>query len=567
MRNTSAFQPKSATGLNSGLIAYWRLDESSGNALDSIGGITLTNNNTVTYTSAKIANGADFGTANTNKSLTNTTRIGTVNMDRTISVWAKINTDKSVDDIDTFLEWAYGGSSNYVGYQLIYERTSSVNKWRAYRDRGCVGGESIYFNNPTAAAGFYHLVLTITGTTMELWVNGTSAGTVTVNTGNGSCNAQDGFYIGSARSASAYASVTVDEVGIWNRALSSTEITELYNAGSGKQLPSQSLSTKAYYPLNGNSRDFSGNTNTGTDTAITYPQGRFGQAAKFNGSSSKILIGSSDLVPTTAGTPITISTWFKANNAQTAGKIEQIVNLKDGFIFSYDHTSAGFKGAFSYASSGAVFTSTGDLNIKSNIWINAICIYNGTNIYLYIDGKLASTNTISSSIRLSSGSNYIGLNSGGAASFFNGLIDEVIIESRAWTAAEVSTYYRKSMLNYKQSVWAKFLQAFTISESVSLTETITNLRARNFSVSETTTLTESITSALGKIVTIVESISLTETLNTARSFIVNILESIGLIESSTTKTSSWEITPKDDTTGWTKNTKDTSDDWTITPKN
>lgn len=53
--------------LSTNLISYWKLDETSGNAVDSVGSNTLTNNNSVSFSTALINNGANFGTANTNK--------------------------------------------------------------------------------------------------------------------------------------------------------------------------------------------------------------------------------------------------------------------------------------------------------------------------------------------------------------------------------------------------------------------------------------------------------------------------------------------------------------------
>ncbi len=221
------------------LVAYWKLDESSGNASDSSGGgFTLTNNNTVAYVSAKINNGADFGTANSNKNLVNTTRTGTVNMDRSISMWIKINTDLTGGDTYTdVFEWAYGSSSNFVGYQVGYIRESSVNAFRVNRDRGCVGGESVKFNGPTASGGFYHVVMTVSSNTMSLYVNNSFVSSIALNTGNGSCNSQDGFYVGSNRVGSGFSSVTVDEVGVWSKALTAGEITQLYNSGNGLSYP------------------------------------------------------------------------------------------------------------------------------------------------------------------------------------------------------------------------------------------------------------------------------------------------------------------------------------------
>lgn len=48
--------------LTDNLVSYWKLDESSGNASDSVGSNTLTNNGTAGYASGKINNAVDFGT-------------------------------------------------------------------------------------------------------------------------------------------------------------------------------------------------------------------------------------------------------------------------------------------------------------------------------------------------------------------------------------------------------------------------------------------------------------------------------------------------------------------------
>jgi len=45
------------------------------------------------------------------------------------------------------------------------------------------------------------------------------------------------FNIGARNSATQYTNGIIDEVGIWDRVLTSTEITELYNSGVGKQYP------------------------------------------------------------------------------------------------------------------------------------------------------------------------------------------------------------------------------------------------------------------------------------------------------------------------------------------
>ena len=48
------------------------------------------------------------------------------------------------------------------------------------------------------------------------------------------------------------------------------------------------MAIKGYWKLNGNSNDYSGNGNNGTDTNIAYSQAKLSQGAVFNGSSSRI---------------------------------------------------------------------------------------------------------------------------------------------------------------------------------------------------------------------------------------------------------------------------------------
>jgi hypothetical protein len=196
--------------------------------------------------------------------------------------------------------------------------------------------------------------------------------------------------------------------------------------------------TRAYYTLNGNSHDRSGNGVHGTDTAITYPQGRFGQGARFNGTTSKIALGNPASLQTTT---CTSSVWVKSSNFGASYRV--LYNAESGFGF---FIKDGILLAYDY---GASADRTTSVNISDDKWHNCVYIFNSgvTNgSFLYIDGILRATftATASSFTSINIGNNVI------STQGLTGLIDEVIIESRAWTAKEVETYYRKSMLNYRQ---------------------------------------------------------------------------------------------------------------------
>lgn len=338
-----------------------------------------------------------------------------------------------------------------------------------------------------------------------------------------------------------------------------------------------SNTTKAYYPLNGNSIDFSGNGNSGTDTAITYPQGRFGQGARFNGSSSKVTIADSSSLSITGN--YTVSFWTRIITEPSTNTIEVWLDKvgaseSGGYGIDY-YNNAGVMYIRAYHLITTTFYIYSTLqNLGINTWNLITMTYDGANQVLYrngirIGGQAQTNNPSDNASSLIMGA------SGASARFINADMDEVIIESRAWSAKEVETYYRKSMLNYKTSVLAKLLQSFSILEDISLSETISSLRARNFSVSETTTLTESITTALGKIFTIIENVSLSEVLSTSRSFLFNVLESVNITEIKTSLETKWNNIKKNisnftnqskNSSSWSNDSKNNSN-WTNQNKN
>lgn len=308
--------------------------------------------------------------------------------------------------------------------------------------------------------------------------------------------------------------------------------------------------TKAYYTLNGNSFDKSGQTNTGTDTSITYPQGRFGQGAKFNGSSSYIIKS-----PTITGLPntvFTLSLWF------------QRTSFANSVIACFGLDGANTGAAIVSNSTGTINTEfqigsgTGKVTsgvLGLNKWHNAVFTCDGTNVFLYVNGFLSGTVSRGSGSANSAGAIVIGawVNSGGAVNgnYYNGSIDEVIIESRAWTAKEVETYYRKSMLNYRQNSWANVVYTY-IAELGKGTFALTGKNLSTFRdyVSQLLKGTFTLT---GK------------NLITNRGYIAQLLKgTFTLVGKALRVPTTWINTTKNSST-WTNSTKNSSS-WTNTPK-
>lgn len=219
----------------SNLIAYYKLDESSGNAADASGaGITLTNNNTVTYTNTAgqflIVRGANFGAGNTNKSLSTANTMGIDGGACSISLWVKMNGADIASSVQVPFQQA--NTSTQTANQIFYDFNGGTRRLRFQRTKYSVGDQQLDYTITLGTTNFYHLVYTYDGATITGYVNGVSVGTAAAS-GSGSSGGVSGFRLADSTATGLPASMYIDEVGVWSRALSSTEVSQLYNGGSG----------------------------------------------------------------------------------------------------------------------------------------------------------------------------------------------------------------------------------------------------------------------------------------------------------------------------------------------
>lgn len=191
----------------SGLLAFWKLDsvtDSSGNEN------TLTNNNSVTFSSGKIGNAANVGPG--------------VYLSRTMVVPSSSNFSVSA----WFKETVHLNNASFVAAENL------GGKWWFWTD-----GTYVYFT-PTSyddsLGGAYsmntwtHVIASISNGTLSLYVNGSLIGT-----GAWSATNSAQVRIGLDISNQAFTGM-VDAVGIWNRALTTEEVAQVYNNGNGVEI-------------------------------------------------------------------------------------------------------------------------------------------------------------------------------------------------------------------------------------------------------------------------------------------------------------------------------------------
>ena len=91
----------------------------------------------------------------------------------------------------------------------------------------------------TAGGGWYHILMTFDGTNLVLYVNGDEKSTIS-NSNYSTNNDNTNFSIGRKDDNTFYYEGKIDEVALWNTALSSDAATALFNSGSGLDASSNS---------------------------------------------------------------------------------------------------------------------------------------------------------------------------------------------------------------------------------------------------------------------------------------------------------------------------------------
>lgn len=215
------------------LISYWKLDESSGNAEDAHGANDLVNNGGMSYVAGKINNGAECKPTKY-LSISDAAQIG---LDFgtgafSISLWLK--TSASILD-DEILEKQRTSGTGF--YQLKFHSTD------AGKIQYEIGDSAVTISSPSAIndGTFKHIVCIRNGSSLKMYINNVE---VASRNDLGSIDVSNNgpFYLGHGNNI-ADIDIVLDEVALWDKALTTDEIAELYNSGNGNQYPFESILT------------------------------------------------------------------------------------------------------------------------------------------------------------------------------------------------------------------------------------------------------------------------------------------------------------------------------------
>jgi len=217
------------TGIKTDLVAWYDLEETTGTRVDAHSTYDLTENGTIGSTTGVVGTAADHTALNTDSLYHPDDAAFDITGDLTVAGWLD---SSNVSGGST----AIIGKSNGTGDQRSYLLYRSVGKLRfLVCSDGTSGGNTIAESTASISANTWYFVVGVfkANDVVELWVDGASAVTPVA--------APASLHSGTARlelfsfnnGGVSTEPATLDSVAIWSRALSSAEISTLYNSGSG----------------------------------------------------------------------------------------------------------------------------------------------------------------------------------------------------------------------------------------------------------------------------------------------------------------------------------------------
>lgn len=280
------------------------------------------------------------------------------------------------------------------------------------------------YTGSNLTGAWHHVVMRKNGNTADLFIDGISVASIT-NTLFSTMS----VYYGWVSYGSTYVG-KLDELRIYNRALSSAEVTALYNYAPGPV---------GYWDFNENSGttnvyDKSGNgyigTMNGSMNQSDWVPGKFGSALEFDGNDDSISTNNTSQL-----TSWTISAYVNGSELPNGSKYSSIVMRNENYQINWDHQNASFRGAAALAVGGNWYAASfGEL--APNTWYYLSATYDGETLKAYKDGVLTEENTNPSGNPDNSAA-ALGIGRDLTEQYFKGRIDEVKIYNYARSPSQI----------------------------------------------------------------------------------------------------------------------------------
>lgn len=238
MMGLSSVKTYNFMALATNLVAYYKMD---GNSSDSVGSANGSDTG-ITYSSGngKINSGAGFVFASSSR-ITFASPNALNGLSKSISLWFK-----TLDSTHECYLFNGSNATNNTVLSILRLNPGTVS----FLDIDGGGSNSLTTTASYNDGAWHHCVSTVNtaGTGYTIYIDGVSVKTFTAGSARTGLSVIANTATGNRAwetPGTSFFDGAIDEIGVWSRELTSSEVTTLYNAGAGNQYPFVEVTTRA----------------------------------------------------------------------------------------------------------------------------------------------------------------------------------------------------------------------------------------------------------------------------------------------------------------------------------
>ena len=355
----------------------------------------------------------------------------------TVSLWVRPD---SSSDLDAYIEHVRTNQRNdfFLGYDNAYDQIIIELEDTNQFEGGACGDPKFCTGVSLSPNRWHHLTVTVTPTTLTLYVDGEQAysvshgTTVTFNPGIWMMGGDSDSNPNSVANSD-YFDGRLDDIRVYNEVLDQEDISELTGLRGWWKLDECSLASP------GDVIDSSGNGNNGSPVnGATVSSGKICNGGSFDGSNDYIEVpddGSLDIRQY-----LTVMAWIRPDIIPASG-LKSIVSKDENYEFHIN--SAGRIYWWWQNSGGTVRSFTSTTTLSAGSWYHVAIVYEPGSQRILINGVERGSRSYNENLINNNDPLHIGADQYFAGREFDGLIDEVKIFERALTTEEINDYYNR----------------------------------------------------------------------------------------------------------------------------
>lgn len=393
--------------------------------------------------------------------------------DFSVSTWVKIPpTQNNTDTFDNAIIEKWEGAADGYPYVIrLYNQTNETAADRGKLFTARYDGNTVSALTSTISVNddtWHHIVFLKRGGSIYLYIDGEQDGTTADNSTFATTNTSPVYFGRRGGAGSLKFTGAVDDVRLYNRALSAEEVKRLYGLGSGalaserlavRTLPNTVAGLAGYWTLDSRDlnltapywteiRDSSGNGYHGDwqNAATNTIPGQIGEAIDLTGTTSQERFAFTTFDGSHVAGAFTFAGWARLDFL-TEGLNHQLFQYTDGDqspSLYYDYPDGDLR----FRLRGPLLSLTGTTILETTFepvlgkWYHLTGTFDGTTAAVYVDGELLKSDTVLSGSPATP-AGYLRAGPG-----FGGGLDDLRVYSRALSADEVRALYRFSASTY-----------------------------------------------------------------------------------------------------------------------